>query len=329
MIFRRILAGFFVFLFVVTALPTFFVYAFSKTFFNPDFYPGSVSDKVYVYLVDTVTINFYESDVTLQKHFQRDEVVQSVREAFTPELFRTIMADAGQQIGQLKLKPREPVTLSFKIFRDSLLTASHNLAYRLFQSIPGCKIEELPQVNEDGIPTCIPRTVDYVEVAGPLSKQFEKAVYGAFPEQVEIDLSSSKSQNKDLLISLFANIDRIKTYFLAGLLLISFFVVVLLYDSFSSILEYEGIAFFLSGICAFFISFLYGFMPDFLLQNFQKGTGGFSNLLGDQEHLREVVQYIFSFPRVETQKIALIFIALAVVFFVIRFFLRRPFLKNE
>ncbi len=323
MILRRILAAFFIFLFAVVSLPTFFVYGFSQTFFNPLFYSGAVSGVTYDFLVDTIAENFYRSDSTLARHFQEVDINKAIRESFTPDLFQNIMVDVGIQLRHLKAKPTEPAMLSFKVFRSSLLTASHNLAFNLFQSLPNCKSNQFSEVNEEGIPTCIPKNVDYTQVAGPLSKQFEKAVFSLFPEQIEIDLNSAAYQSRETLMTVFSGIDRARVYLFGLLLLLMVIITLIIYEPMSLMLKYEAIAFLLAGMLGFIASFIFQLLPALFWESFAKKTDEFAFFLNGQPRFRHFLEAVFSFPMGEMQKLALIFMILGVVLFVVHLFLKQ------
>ncbi len=115
MIFRRILAGFFVFLFVLAAIPTFFVYGISKTFLNPEFFKGPIVDGTYDFVVNATAQKVYKNDSTLSKHFQEGEVDEMIRKSFSKDNLRTVLVDFATQIDHFKSTPQSPLVLNLKV----------------------------------------------------------------------------------------------------------------------------------------------------------------------------------------------------------------------
>jgi hypothetical protein len=321
MMIRRIFAGFLIFLFTLLSLPAFFTYGLSKTLFRPTFYLGEVKNGMYEFLMDTLSINFYKSDATLQRYFKQDEASKALRDVFTVDLFGTFMEDILSHTAELK--KGEQMTLSLKLLQKSLFTAGQNLAADFFQTLPTCKDLELPQVNEEGIPTCIPKDLDYMNVSGPLAKQFERSVSNFFPEQLEINFSSDQKEN---ILTLLNMVEKSKIYLLTGMLLLTVFIVILIHRPLSLMLQYEGFAFLISGFLGLLASLSFRFIPGLLLENYQSNAA----FILEKNRLHQLLETLFSFPEREVQKIALIFVVLGGTLLLINLFLKRQLvLKNE
>lgn len=322
MIIRRIIAAFFVFLFIAISLPTFLVYALSKTYFSPSFYTGPVVDGSYDFFVNAVSTHIYQADPTLQGHFKLVDVKKEVQNVFKIDILRKLTGDFGQEMASLKEKPDVPVAISLKVFQDSLLTVTHNLAYKLFQSLPVCKVDELPEVNSEGIPTCVPKGLDYANISAPISKQFEKTVYAFLPQQVQIDLSSAKSKNQAFYY-MFLWIDRLKIYLLFALIALVFFVALIIYYPISLMLRFESVAFIVSGILGFLSSFLLQSGISVIFSSYKDGGSNIFQAFGNSDDFGRYLEYVFSFLTTEIRKISFIFLILGAFLFFIQFVLKR------
>ncbi len=322
MIFRRIIASFLVFLFVVVSLPTFVVYALSKTYFSSSFYTGPIVEGSYDFFVNAVSSHIYDEDKTLQDHFSLDEVRNEVKIVFKPDILRKLSGDFGMQLSNLKQKPDLPITISLKILQDSLLTVTHNLAYKLFKNLPVCNKDQLPEVNAEGIPTCVPKGLDYANISAPLSKKFEKTVYAFLPEQMQIDLLGSKSKNPTFYY-VFLLLDKVKVYMLFAMLGLMFLIALVLYFPVSLMIRFEGIAFLISGAMGFLGSFLLQSIFPIIFSSFKNRGSNIFQAFGSSEDFVRYMEYVFAFFTTEIRKIAFIFMGLGALLFVIQFVLKR------
>lgn len=311
MVFRRSLAIFLTLLFVFFSLVTFVWYAFSNTLLKPSFYgsTGPLHRDAYGFLLDASTKKILNSDPTISKYFTETDIRREIETVFTEDLFGKMSDDIAADIEKLKDQPDQPFTISLKFFRESLLTMAHNLSFELFKSLPICEGAEIPQENVHGIPTCVPKGVEYNVVSAPISETFEKAIYASIPEQIQYDLSLVKISENYQLIDFFGLLGNVK-YVLYGILLTLIALIALLVSKpFGDILKYEGIGFTLSGSLGYVVSFGLLTLPQASLTL--------------HEDVQELFVYIFSFVSTEMQKIALVFLAFGLVMILIQLFMKR------
>lgn len=336
MVLRRIIASFFVFMFVIVALPTFLVYGISKSFFSGAFYKGPILETTYPYLIEVSASHLYNADKIISKYFDEKTIKTEIEKVLTPEIFRTVTNQFGNQIENLKKRPDEPRIIDLRVIRQSLLTVTHNLAYRLFENIPICVSQQLPEINTEGIPTCIlAKSIDFASLSGPLSQQFEKSIYGFFPEQLQIDLRSINGENTSFYY-LFTYIDSIKTYLLGILIVIMAIIALILYQPISLMLYYEAIALILAGFGGIIAGVGLEALSPLLTQNFnntvvthwlkEKADENIATISTIQQGFSHFINDLFSFIIGDIQKIALVFIILGIILFFIHFLLKRkPF----
>ncbi len=321
MVIRKIFGYFLVFLFILVSLPAFLTYSLSKTFLNPSFYSDSVIGVFYDFALNVTTKNLYQQDPTLRRHFQEEELLKEIQAAFPVGQFHKIMADFGQQLEELKNHPEKTVTFNFKLLRTSLVAVAQHMSSKLFSSLPDCHPDELPQFNEEGLATCIPKGVDSNLVAGPVAKQFEKAIYDTIPDQV--DLSFSKADNNLSMASFLQWIDIIKTALFGTLLALIILIVFVIYKPFSAILRFEGKAFLGSGLEGFLLSLVLVEFPKSVFSIFSAKSDALIQTLGGKETLLKFFEYLFSFFIVEIQRISLVFLGLGAFLLFIYFYLKR------
>ena len=185
--FRRLITLFLVFVFVVVALPTFVVFGFSRTFLDVNFYTETVIPPAYELLVNVVAYNIYQKDAIIQKYFKEEDIRKIVSESITVDMFKISMNNFADDLTKIKDHPEHPLTFDLKPYRSGLVKIAQRLAIHLFQALPACKSDELPQFNEEGIATCVPKGTNYDVVAGPLSKQFELNVANALPDNIDLN----------------------------------------------------------------------------------------------------------------------------------------------
>jgi hypothetical protein len=312
---RRAAASFLVLLFAIVSLSMFFVMALSNTFLRASFYEGKVRDGIYDFLMDVTVKKITDSDELIKSSFSESELRTEITNVYTKELFYRSMSDLGDQIEKLKADPHQPMTINLKLFRESLLTVAHNLAYEYFKTIPVCKGGEVPEMDVKGLPTCVPEKAEYNEIATSLTGQFEKAVYGAIPEQIQYDLSAGSVGESSVLTQVF-EISASVRYILYGVLLFLIIMIALLiYAPFSDILKYEGMAFATSGILGYFLGFGLESLPKMIIEKMEFD--------GMKERIQKFVEFLFSFLVADLQKVALIFLAFGGVLILLQVFLKR------
>ncbi len=314
--FRRAIAVFFTFLFVLTSLLMFLTAAMTNTFLKTSFYQGKVREGAYDFLVKVATYRIRENDELLALYFNDAKLKAEITNVFTQELFNTMSDHIGQQIQKLKENPRSPVTISLKLFRESLLTVAHNLSYELFQSLPVCIEDQVPETTTSGLPTCVPEGAEYNDASASLAARFEKAIYAAMPEQVQSDLTSSEASGNVILILLIGSIETIKYTLYFILLYLAVMIALLVYKPFAAILKYEGFAFALSGILGYCLSLVFAVLPRYVLTASSQTDVMYS-------YVQQFTEYLFTFGSFEIQKIAVIFLAFGGILILLQVFLRR------
>ncbi len=318
---RRIVASFLIFLFVVVALPTFFVFGLNRTFLDPNFYGETVVSPAYEVLMNAVAHNIYAKDPVIQKHFKEEDIRKVVVETVPLDLFKVSMKGFSNDLEQVKARPEHPLTFDLKPYRSSLVKISQRLAIHLFQALPQCKSNELPEFTEEGIATCVPGGTNYEVVAGPLSKQFETGVLNALPDTV--DLSLARDQSGSMFTFVLSSADKVRFYGIGALMVLIVLIAFVLYKPFTTIVRYEGVAFLFSGFLGFLMSLGLGEVPVWLVQMYASKNVGVVKSLGGELVLVKYFQQIFSQFTGEIQKISFVFLALgAVLLFIYFFFLR-------
>lgn len=320
MLFRRALAWFFILLFTVVALPTFLFFGFSNSFLRQSFYEGPVSDATYDFLLKVTAKSLIAADEALAAHFTEGDLRSEMMTVFPSDLFKKMVADFAGQVEKLKADPQQPLTISLKVFRESLLTFANNLSFRLFESLPVCKEGQIPGEDVKGLPSCIPEGVEYNDIASPFAAKFEDAVYAAVPEQIQIDLNAAQGQSGVTPAAVFRMFSAAKMVLFAVLLLLLILIALLIYSPFSLIAKYVGAAFAISGIFGYLLSFGLSQIPRYL--PVEADTAGF------REDFVRFAEYLVSFVSAESQKIALIFLAVGAILILMRLFLAHKY-SNE
>jgi|GEM_PF-1545315 len=322
-VFRRIFAGFLVFLFLLCSLPTFAVYSLSNTFLRPQFYSTKIVPGTYEFLVSFTAKNLHSADPIIEEKFSEVDIKREIEKVFPQELFQQLADDIASQMEKVQMDPTKPVTISMKKYRDSLLTLAHNLSFLLFESFPKCKDNEFPEDDTRGLPTCVPQGVEYNLIAAPFAQQFETAIYQSVPEQMQFDLAGATGGSSDAL-SWLKNFDTVRMVLYISLILLLIAIAFLIFKPFSLIVFYEGFAFLLSGAMGFFMAYGLGSMPQYLFQQISaqdpdKATTELANYL----------QYLFTFITDEMQKMALTFLALGAVLLLVRFFMMQHYRSEQ
>jgi hypothetical protein len=316
-IFRKSVAGLLVSFFVCISIASFTIFAFNNTFLKKTFYVDSIKDSGYEYLVNTSAAMIYRGNSLISRFFTETDLRREIGKVFTPELFASMLENMASQIGDLKNNASKTITVPLKLYRDSLLTLAHNLAFEVFQSIPKCSDGSLPEVGLNSLPTCIPEIFDYNIVVGPVNKLMERAIYGSsIPEEVKFDLNKFRNGNSSLsAATVIDNIGLIKFWLYGALLLLLVSVALVIYRPFSLVIFYEGMAFLAAGVCGYIFSFGLQEMPKLVLANFNIGEQN-----PDAVNLFNTVLTLFSH---EIQKIALIYVGLGAVLIIVRLFMQK------
>jgi hypothetical protein len=314
---KRVLAGILIFLFIVVSLPTFLFFGVSNSFLRPSFYDGEVVDVTYNFMLDVTAKNLFAQDSIISSFFNESEIKAEMVNVFPVALFKGVFTDFSSQISSLKEKPDKPITVSLKVFRESLLTFSNNLSFKLFQKLPICVGGQMPEVDMKGLPTCIPEGVEYNKVTAPLTQRFEATIYSVVPEQIQIDLNAQIGDSNVTPAVLMTWFMYLKYILYGSLLFLLAAIALFVYAPFSLIVKYEGIAFAFSGIAGYLLSLCVSLIPSFMVNDI--GTSG------DGVELHKFLQYIVSFVSAESQKIALIFLALGAILILMRVFLKHKY----
>jgi hypothetical protein len=317
MMIRRVLAGLAIFLFIAFSLPAFLFFGISNSFLRASFYEGPIVDTSYDFLVSATAKNLLQKDEIIAAFFNETDLKSEIVTVFPVSLFKGIVADFANQLENAKENKTEVLSISLKVFRESLLTLANNLAFKLFQKLPVCVGGQIPAEDLRGLPTCVPEGAQYNEISAPFTRRFEATVYSVVPEQIQRDLSAPMGQNgvtPMMIIKWFAY----SKYVIYGVLLALLAAIALLiFHPFSLIMQYEGIAFAFSGIAGYLLSMGLSLMPDYLLSG--------ANFPLIQSDLQKLMQYVMSYVVAESQKIAMIFLALGAVLILIRVFLKQKY----
>ena len=321
MMIRRLFSLLLVFIFVVVSLPTFVVFGLSRTFLDPKFYGDNVVAPTYELLINLVANNIYAKDPVIQKYFQEVDLRKIISESISLELFKTSMKDFAADLAQIKDHPDHPLTFDLKPYRGALVKIAQRLAIHLFQSLPACKSDELPQFNEAGIATCVPKGINYDVVAGPLSKEFELNVSNALPDNV--DLSLARDQNGSMITYVLASADKIKFYAIIALMILIALIAIVVYKPFASIVCYEGMAFLGSGFLGFLLSIMMGWFPLWAVQIYATKNVNLVKSFGGEAVLLRNFQQIFGAFSGEVQKISFVFFVLGILLLLMYFYFLR------
>jgi hypothetical protein len=312
MSFRRFTAGIFIFLFIVISLPTFLYFGLSNTVLRKSFYEGAIVEKTHDLLLNATAKRLLTVDEIIKDYFSESALKAEILAVFPLDLFKSAMSDLGTQVEKIRDGSSKTITISMDVYRRSLLTLANNLSYKLFQALPSCKGGEIPAEDVRGLPTCVPEGVEYNVVAAPFAKQFESSVYLSIPE-IKIDLDQIRADNGVSLATIISWFGKAKNVLYGILLFLLVMIALLVFSPFAAIAKYEGIAFLLSGISGYLFCLGLSFLPGYILAGADIG-----------EMTSQITQYggyIVSSVSAESQKIALVFLALGTVLILVHVFM--------
>jgi hypothetical protein len=310
MLFRKLLASFLVFLFVVVAIPNFFIYALSKTYLNTDFYKRSdLADGVYEFVLDKTATAMQSESKALSGFFKQDELKKQISQVFTKKVFSEVLTDFSNQLAVYKQNPGKPLVLSLKLLRENLLTVSNNLAYLIYQDLPTCSNAELIDLKVDTIPSCVPKQANYDQVVKPILDDFQTSVYGAVPEELgNID--------KAVPLQLMVDIENYRNLTFLALIVLIGLITVVLWKPISLIVSYVGTAIFLGGAAGLGISYVL----DNLLS--------YANVQSNDPKLVELLHFFLGFLAQEMSRLAWLFLVVGLALYLIKFVLIRTVDSN-
>lgn len=302
MFLRKLFAAFLVFLFVIAAIPNFFIYALSRTFLDTDFYKRQdLSNGAYEFVLDKTTIALQNQSKAVNGFFRKDELKKQIATVFSKKVFSNILTDFANQLEIYKQNPEKPLGLSLKLLRDNLLTVANNLAYAVYQDLPSCS--ETP-TQKELLPSCLPKNTNYDVVVKPLLADFESAVYNAVPDQLD---NIDKAVPLHLMIDI-ADYRNISFAILIGLIAL---IAIALWKPISSIVSYMATAFLLSGS----VGLLMGYFLENVFEN--------AMLKNDDAKMIELLKFLLSFMSAEIIRLAGLFLVVGLALMLIKFILRR------
>lgn len=315
MVLRRIIAGILVFIFTSVSLAAFLVFGVSNSFLRPSFYQEDLKEAGYEFFVESTVRSIEEAEGPISDYFLEEQLREEVEAVFPMSLFERTVAEMVQEVETLGDDPDQPLTFKLDVYRESLLTLAHNLSFQMFESLPACAEGELPEQDSGGLPTCVPQGVEYNDISGRLTQEFEENIYEAIPEQGQFDVKSAFGESGFALLNVLVQLDTIKVVFYGILLIILVLIALVIYRPFSTILMTEGLAFLLSGIFGVIAGFGLGFIPTVL------GTS-----MEEEHYLKEPLLDFFSAMMGgfswEIQKGALVFLATGTILLAVRYYMQ-------
>ena len=174
---------------------------------------------------------------------------------------------------------------------------------------------EIPEEGINGLPTCVPSDVEYNVIAAPFSEEFEKAIYAAVPEQVQLDLNATIGDEGFVLSNSLKMLDTVKITFYLILLSLLVLIALVIWKPFVSVLTHEGLAFFFSGVLGLISSYALYLVPPVIAENIN------GELLKDD--IRKLIEEIINLFSLEVQKGAYIFLALGAILILVRYFMKK------
>ncbi|MCC7432179.1 hypothetical protein IT412_01500 [Candidatus Peregrinibacteria bacterium] len=306
MFFRKLLAIFLIFLFVVVAVPNFFVYALSKTYLSTDFYKrDDFTQGVYDFAVVKTAKILQESNQDMKGYFTENELVDQIKKGFSIAIFRATVNDFAKQIEDYKNDQSKPLKISLRTLRENLLSVSNNLSYLIYQSLPTCSEEmTLREMMAQKVLECVPKGIDYDDVVKPLNDSFETTIYNQVPEE----LSNLEGVAP---VQMLVKVDQFRDVLFLVLVGMMVFIVLLVYGKTSTVLGYLGSAFLLSGVIGYGLSF--GLDKALLSADFKV----------DDLQVKEFFLFISKFFTAEFSRLAMLFALVGFALLVIRFVLKR------
>ena len=312
MLFRRITASLVMFLFIFTSTVMFAVAAFSQTILQPTFYKGKVMEKAYYAFIELVTEKVYESDTLIAESFTKNDIHTHLKDAFPQEKFEILAQEVIKNLVQTQ-NVEKPLTISLEPFRESIAAMSDTLAKQIFQAIPICDVNEIP-VEKNGLPNCINQEIT-LDVEPLIEQRFKKVLMGSIPEQISLDLSSTRNQESKVILFFFQSIGNIKYLLYCVLLTLLIAMALIIFKPFTEVILYSGLAFGLSGA----VGYLSGFFLESTAQIILTKIPVFTQ----QRSMAEFGGSLFSSVMVEMQKTALIFFAFGALLILIQVFIKK------
>lgn len=313
MILRKIIASFLVILFVLLSIPNFLIYALSRSYLNTDFYRREdVISGTYDFVVDKTVSVLRSNSEMFKGYFQSDELKTQIDKVFTKQIFGSVLADFANQIDLYKQNSGKPMTLSLKVLRTNLLTVSNNLVYQIYQNLPTCSNEELVNaIYHNQAPQCVPKSMPYDQVVKPIKDNFENSIYNVVPEELS-------NVDQAVPIKVLVNIEQYKTWSFLILVILMGLLVLVVYGKTSSIVAYIGNGFLFGGVLGYV--FAYGLGIE---------VTGLAAAQIKEARTMEFLKFLMNFSLVEIQKMALMFVGVGVLLWVIRFILKRTVEAKE
>lgn len=312
MVIRRIIAILFILVYVTVSVGAYAIFGFSNTLVNKEFYEETVSEDIYEFIVNVSARKMVEEEA-IAAYFNETEIRREVLNVFPYSSFKMMVAQITSQVDELDGKGDSPIVIRLSTLRESLLTLAHTLSYRIFEKTKKCSVGEIPEENEMGIPSCIPQGVEYNMIFGVLDDKFERAVYNAVPEQVQVDLNTSIGNNGESISLVLANKETGMIIVYVTMIVLIMLIALIIFKPFATIMTYEGIAFILSGLFGVVIK-----------QGLNVLSFGIADNIEDivvREESRVLIGKIIMAFGDEVQKAALISIGLGVVLILLRIFI--------
>ncbi len=307
MMLRKIFGSLLVVLFVILAIPNFLIYGLSRTYLDTDFYRSEeVIKGSYDFVVDKTVEVLREDSEMFKGYFQPAELKTKIEQVFTEKIFSAILVNFADQIDQLQQNSDQSMTISLKVLRENLLTVANNLTYQIYQNLPTCSDADLVKaVNSNQAPQCVPKNLPYDQVVKPINDNFEAAIYNQIPEELS-NLDSA------VPVKVLIDIEKYKQWSFLSLVIVLSLIVLVVYGKTSSIVAYIGNGFFLGGIAGVIFSYALELQ--------------ISSNVAEQISDPRIVQFlilVLGFLLAEVQKMSLMFVAVGVILWIIRFILKR------
>lgn len=244
---RKILAGIFVFLFVVVALPIVTVYGIYRTFILEDSYKEELLDVVYEMWIDTVP-----DDVKWEDEFgniDREGFIEILRDTFAPEDLATVAESLETQIDEAKFSEGKFITIEipFEWMRGKAEMLSESMAELIAGGLEQCESDEEFEVLEHN---CIPEGILISTVKEGLRLDLERQILNDIPELYEIDIELPVDAKTGDDVSDYFNM-AISNFFVVGTLLLAVLMIIIsliIYKPLSSIIKWDFKAIFIASL---------------------------------------------------------------------------------
>ncbi|MBD3270262.1 hypothetical protein GF376_01940 [Candidatus Peregrinibacteria bacterium] len=279
---------------------------------NTEFYEKELVDNSYDFVVTkTVDLLQEESDV-IASNFTNQEIENYVRESFTLGVYSQIISQVEEIILNVNKGIIEDVKISFVPLRNSLLTASNQIAYDIYQDLPSCNVSD--ELTLDDYPRCVPPGIDYDVVIAPLISDFEVAIYDTIPNEIG-------GLEDTLPLKLLSEVNFYRDILLLSLLVILILIAFILYKPFSLILKYQSFAFALAAIIGLALSFFVKSIAEFIL-----GDSLFRRM--DSATL-EFSEYLMGLVSFQIQRISLLFLIVGIALLLVSIVLKRSLNERQ